>query len=66
MSAKFSSLRNHGFGDWRPEGLQQSKCNGKNDRAEYDAQQSENTDATKNGEEDKNSCDRNVSIPKRV
>lgn len=41
------------FRDLRPEGLQQAERNGENDRSEYDAQQSENTDSAENGEEHK-------------
>src|SRR5690242_1470875 len=53
VSAQFSSVRHDWFDYLRPEGLHQSECNGKNDRSEYESQQSENTDAAKNGEEDK-------------
>ena len=53
MSAKFSSVRHDWFAELRPEGLQQAERDRKYDGSEYEAQQSENTDSAKHGEEDK-------------
>ena len=53
MSAKFFSVCHDWVDTLRPEGLQQSECDGKNYRSEHQSQQTENTDAAKDGKEDK-------------
>jgi hypothetical protein len=48
--AKFSSV-GEGYRPVQLEGLEQSKRDGKHDRAKYDAEQSKHTDSAKDGKE---------------